>query len=172
MATFFRRLLWCVVLLAVQILFLNRISLFGCATPCASIILILLLDTNVSPAQRMLWGFCMGLVSDIFTNTPGMQAASLSLVAFAEPAVLKLFISVDRRAHVNPGIVSMGWIPFLLYVLTGSLIFHTIKGLLNMHAGNDWWMFLVGVGLSTVMTTFLISLIELLFRRNQRRHFK
>lgn len=172
MVIFFRRLLCCVVLLAAQILILNRISLFGCAAPSIYILLVLLLDSNVSPAQRMLWAFFMGLTIDIFTNTPGMQAASLLLVAFAEPAILKLFISVDRRAHINPGVVSMGWMPYILYVLINSLIFHAMKALLNMHTGNDLRMLLVGVGLSTVTTTILVLLIELLFRRNQRRRFK
>ena len=167
-----KRLLWCVCLLAVQILLLNRISLLGCATPCIYIILVLLLDSNVSPSQRMLWGFCMGLVADIFTNTPGLQAASLTVLAYAEPALLKLFISVDRRAQINPGNVSMGWFPFVWYVLTGSLLFHSVKSILNMHVGNNWWFCLLGIVLSTVMTTLLISVIEILFRRNQRRRFR
>lgn len=121
--TFLRRLGWFVLLVLVQALILNNISFFGYATPFLYVYLILAFDANMSRYSLLLWGFALGLAVDIFSNTPGMNAAATTLLAFMRPSLLRLFTPRDSAEDFSPGILSMGTSPFIRY-LTFCLLFH------------------------------------------------
>lgn len=172
MAGFLRRLLYAVLLIAVQVLLLDRICLLGYSTPFLYILFVLILDSDVSPVQRMLWGFCMGLSVDVFMNTPGVQAASLTLLSYLQPSLLRLEVTFDRRDHINPGVVSMGWRAYSIYLIVGTLVFMTVCSLLGTLISAGPVAILVRILLSTVMTVLLMLAVELVFRKNQRRRFR
>ena len=71
MHTFFSRLLNFVILILVQVFILNKIHLFGYATPMLYVWFILTLEAGTGRNKAMLWAFVMGLVIDIFSNTFG-----------------------------------------------------------------------------------------------------
>ena len=121
--TFLRRLGWFVLLVLVQGLILNNISFFGYATPFLYVYLILAFDANMSRYSLLLWGFALGLAVDIFSNTPGVNAAATTLLAFMRPSLLRLFTPRDSAEDFSPGIPSMGTSPFIRY-LTFCLLFH------------------------------------------------
>lgn len=172
MAVFLRRLWWCVALLLLQILLLDRVNLWGIVTPLAFFYPILIMDSDVSPASRMLWGFAIGLVADIFVNTPGVQAASLSLLAYAQPFILKLYISFDRRENINPGIASMTFGSYMLYVVTGSLLFNFLTTLFGTSTTLGLLSILLKIVLGTVMSSVIFMLIELTVRTKRRKSYR
>ena len=123
--TFLKRLFWLVVLMLLQVLVFNHVQILGYATPMLCVYLILLFPLGTSRSQILLWGFATGLLQDIFTNTPGMSAASLTLVALFQPDLLKLFASKDFVENEDapvPSARSMNWPPFLRYVFVAVLI--------------------------------------------------
>lgn len=65
----FRGIVVCLVLVLVQALVLNHIHLFGCAMPLFYVYLVLLYPRNYARWGLLLWGFFLGLVIDIFSNT-------------------------------------------------------------------------------------------------------
>lgn len=73
---FFKRLGWFWLLVFIQVLVLNHVHLMGYAMPFLYVYLILVLNINVSRNILLLWGFFLGLAVDIFSNTPGMNAAA------------------------------------------------------------------------------------------------
>lgn len=121
--TFLRRLGWFVLLVLVQALILNNISFLGYATPFLYVYLILAFDANISRYSLLLWGFSLGLAVDIFSNTPGVNAAATTLLAFIRPSILRLFTPRDSAEDFSPSILSMGSSPFVRY-LTFCLLFH------------------------------------------------
>ena len=171
MAVFLKRLLVCLALLAVQILLLDRICLFHCVIPYIYFWFILLLDSDISPYQRMLWGFFMGLAADIFLNTPGVQAASLTLTAYVQPFLLKLFVTYEHKDRINPGAVTMSWGPYTLYLISSALVFHTAVTLLSLSVIEPG-ILLLRILVGTALSVLMILLVEILTRRKQRRRFR
>lgn len=171
MQLFLKRLLYAISLLLLQILLLDRFPLFGYVTPMICLYLILILDSNVSPAQRMLWGFCMGIISDVFVNTPGVQAASLTLLAAVQPALLRMLFTFDRRDIINPGLMFLGAKVYLPYLIIGSLLFNLVACLLRIPAGTDIMTLLTSIGLGTSASFLCMILFELVFRvKRGKRH--
>lgn len=66
-----------IILVLLQVSVFNRIALFGYATPFLFLYFILKLPTTLSANWTMTLSFLMGLVIDIFSNTPGMYALDL-----------------------------------------------------------------------------------------------
>ena len=159
-------------LMLLQIFLLDRICILGYVTPFIYIYLILILDSDVGPVQRMLWGFAMGLLADVFTDTPGVQAAALTLMAYLQPYILRLFVTFDRRTRLNPGMVSMGIGPCSLYYFSGSLVFNLARGLLSVSPAVGWLMFCEEVILCSLLTYLVMFLIELLLCRRRRKHYR
>ena len=56
-------------LVAFQVLVLNHLQLFGYGTPLIFVVLLLYMPMGTTKAGILLWGFCTGLLVDIFTNT-------------------------------------------------------------------------------------------------------
>ena len=90
-----RRIIWFVVLCLVQVLVLNHVHVFHYATPLLFIYFIMKFPIGYERWALLLWGFFMGLIIDIFTNIPGVTAASLTIMSFVQPYLLQLFIPKD-----------------------------------------------------------------------------
>jgi rod shape-determining protein MreD len=76
----FKRLGWFVLLCVVQVLVLNNIHLFGVATPLLYVWFPLTFHRNTPQWAALLWSFALGLAIDVFSNTPGLAAGSLTLI--------------------------------------------------------------------------------------------
>ena len=62
-----KRLLYFVLLCLTQVLVLNRIHLFGYATPLLYVYFVLLFPRNYPKWALLLWCFALGLVNDTFS---------------------------------------------------------------------------------------------------------
>ena len=70
--------------------------------------------------------FLLGLAVDIFGNTPGMNAAAATVLAFMREPILRLVTLRDSVEDFEPGIKSMGFSPFFRYILLCTFLFCTI----------------------------------------------
>jgi len=128
--TFFKRVIWCTLLVLLQALILNNMHFMGYATPFLYIYLLLKFDANMSRYALLLWGFSMGLAVDILSNTPGINAAATTLLALLRPTLLQLFAPRDSANDFTPGAKSMGMIPFMYYTSINVVIHLTCLMLL------------------------------------------
>ena len=116
----FRLSLQFVLLLLFQALVLNNILLFGYAT-----LFILSLPVDMPRWLELIIAFSMGLILDIFSNTGGMHAFSLTLLAFLRPYILAL---LAPREGYDPGEIpslyrqGAAWLS--LYLLIALFIHH------------------------------------------------
>ena len=147
-------------LLLLQVIVLNNIHLFGCATPLLFVYIILLAPNNAPRWAVMVVGFLLGLVSDIFATTPGVAAASMTLVAFLQPAYLKLFLSRESPENLQPTLHEFGLIKYLSFsfplVLLFVFMFFTLEEFTFFH-WQQWLLYILG---STMLTYVLILTIE------------
>lgn len=74
-----------VVLVLLQVLLLNNIQFSGYINPYMYVLFILLLPFETPRYLLLLLGFFLGLLVDIFSNTPGFHASATTFLAFCAP---------------------------------------------------------------------------------------
>ena len=110
---YIHKLGWFLGLVLLQVLILNDVHIANCATPFVYVYLLLKFDSGTSRNALMCWAFFLGLAVDIFSDTPGMNAASAVWLAFLRPACLHLYLSRDVVDNMVPSIQTMGTVPVL-----------------------------------------------------------
>ena len=123
MVLFLHRLGWFVFLVLLQVLVLNHVHILGYATPMLYIYYILILNAETPRKSLLLQAFFIGLCIDIFSNTPGMNAAAATMMAFTRRPLLRMQMLRDVTDDYVPGIRSMGFYPFFRYVLSETVVF-------------------------------------------------
>lgn len=160
--SFMRRIVTLLGLALLQILFLNRISLFGYVTPLFYIWMIARFDSSMKRSSVLLWSFSLGLIIDVFSGTPGLNAASATLLAMFQPGMIKLFVPLDRHDVIVPGLASMGR-PFIGYLLLITLLHHSVYFILRSIPLGDWQVLVVKVVLSSLLTFIMMIVAEYSF---------
>lgn len=160
------RIAWFVGLVLVQIFLLNKIYLFGLATPFVYVYFILALNKEVDRNTLMLLAFALGLVVDVFCNTPGVNAGASVLLAFSRERLLRLFMPREEFENFEPSIRSMGIWPFLRYALVAVLLHHSALFLLEAFSFSHIGYLLLRILCSALLTVMLVMSIE--FVRHRR----
>lgn len=157
---FIRNLTFGIILLLVQTLLLNHISIFGCATPLFYVYFALVIKRGDPRWLTLVWCFAMGLAVDIFTNTPGVAAASMTLVALVQPYMIELFAPRDSADDLRPSPATFGSSKFnnyaIILVVLYSITFFSLEAF-NLY---NWTQWLSCIGASSVLTVVLILVIE------------
>lgn len=158
--TYFHRMGWFAGLALLQVLILNNVHIGGMATPFLYIYFILKFASGTSRSALMLWGFFLGLTIDIFSNTPGMNAAATTLLAFARPAFLRLFMPRDLPDNIVPSFKTMGAFPFLKFVVISILLHHLALLTIEFFSFISLPMLLLRVVTCALLTFMCIMAIE------------
>lgn len=149
-----------ILLLLAQALVLNHIHLFHCATPLLYVYVAMLFPRNFPRGVILLCSFTMGLCVDIFSNTPGIAAGSMTLIGLLQPYLLAIFLPRESTDNLVPSMKSLGVGKFSLYaiiiVFAYCLTFFTIEAF----SFTDWLHWLECVGGSFAVTAILILVIE------------
>lgn len=156
----FKQFILGIMLLAVQILVLNNIHLWDCATPLLFVYLIISLPLNTPRSLAVFLGFLVGLISDIFSNTPGVAAAAMTLVGLIQRYWLSLFINRETPEDMNPSIREMGFTKYLFFSFVLVLIFVIAFFTLEEFSFFHWQQWLLSIGGSLVITVILILTLE------------
>jgi len=158
--TYLRRIEWFAALALIQVLVLNNVHIAGYATPFIYIYMILKMSSGTSRSELMLWGFSLGLVVDIFSDTPGMNAAAATFIAFIRPLFLRLFTQRDSTDEFIPAIKTIGTSSFVKYVIMCVLFHHTTLLMIESFSLFDLNTLLIKIGASSLFTVLCIMGIE------------
>ncbi len=101
---YFKEVLLFLLLIILQVLLLNRINVFGIATPVLYIYFLLKLTIGRNQFYVIISGFLLGLIIDIFLNTPGVNAAATTIIATIRRPVIYLFYEKEIYDEFIPGI--------------------------------------------------------------------
>ena len=151
---------WFVGLVLLQVLILNNVHIAGYATPFLYIYLILKFESDTPRNALMLWAFFLGLAVDVFSDTPGMNAAATVLLAFLRPTFLRLFVPRDTLDTLVPAIRTMGILPFLKYLVVSVLIHHGLLLTLEFSSFAHIGTLLLRIAASTLLTVTCIMAVE------------
>lgn len=156
----FKKFLMFAVLCVVQVLVLNQICLFGCAKPLLYVYMITTFPCTYPKWGVLLWAFALGFVIDVFSNTPGVAAASLTAVAVVQPYFLRLFVSNEMIDDVKPTLHDMGPMKYSFYIVTMVMLYCTLFCLFESFHLFDVTELIYKVLGSTLLTVVLILTIE------------
>lgn len=158
--TYFHRMGWFAGLALLQVLILNNVHIGGIATPFLYIYFLLKFASGTSRSELMLWGFFLGLTIDIFSNTPGMNAAAATLLAFSRPAFLRLFMPRDLLDSIVPSFKTMGVSPFLKFLVVSVFVHHLALLTIEFFSFTSLAMLLLRVVACTLLTFTCILAME------------
>ena len=155
-----RRLSLFVVLSLAQVLVFNHIHLFGYATLLLLVYFVVTFPRNYPRWAMLLWSFFLGLFADLFSNTPGLGAASLTLMAFVQPYLLDLFIPREAPENMRSAVATMGFGKFATFAFTlvfaYCVVFFTLEAF-TFFNWVEWGLNIIG---STVLTLALVLTLE------------
>lgn len=160
MVQFMQRLLWFVGLVLLQVLVLNHIHIYEYATPLFYIYFIFSLDVNVSRNALLCWAFFLGLTIDLFCNTPGMNAAAATFLAFVRYPLLRIQTVRDIPEEAAPDMRQIGFLPYFRYVLTCTFLYVFILHLLDTFSLFSWKLFMLKVVSDVAMTVLFILCVN------------
>ncbi len=157
---YLHKILWFVGLVLLQVLILNNIHIGGYATPFLYVYLILKFESDTSRNALMLWAFCLGLIIDIFSDTPGMNTSAVVVMAFLRPTFLRLFVSRDTLDNLVPGVKTMGLASFLKYTIVCVFMHHAMLLTMGFFSFVHIGMLLLKIVASMLLTVACIMAVE------------
>ena len=160
MARLVNRLVMFVVLLVVQVLVLNHVWLLNVATPLLYVYFAITFPRNTEKGEVLGWCFFLGLLIDIFSNTPGLAAGSLTLIGMIQTYLVELFIPRDSAENLDVSAATLGWGKFS--TLSGMLTLAYCLLFFILEAFNffDWQLWLMRSVCSAALTLVLMLAIE------------
>ncbi len=164
MEDLFKRTVTFIIFVLAQVVIFSRIHLFGVAIPLLFVYFILQIPLNYPRWGAIVWGFLMGVVIDIFTNTPGVASASLTIMGLIQPYLLYAFYPKDANDRRNPSVKSMPVLNYVIYaslaVLIFCLLFFTFESF-NLFNFVDWVL--------RVVTSWFVTVVLILVFENFKR---
>jgi len=161
---YIRNIVRFIALVLFQVLVLNHMNLGGYINPYVYVLFILLLPVLVNKSGMLILAFLTGLTIDFFGNTLGLHAAATVLMAYARPAILRVFFkNLDFSAGEEPDITKLKPGGFFKYSLVMVFVHHSALFFLEVFSFSGFLSTLLQVGLSTLVTTLMIMPLVLLF---------
>ena len=112
-----KRLGWFALFFLAQVIVLGRIHLFHYATPFLYVYFVAMFPRNYEKWAVLLWSFLLGLLIDIFQNTPGLAAASLTVIAAVQPYYLELYVPRNSADNLQPSMTTLGPLKYTYYIV-------------------------------------------------------
>lgn len=163
---------FCVILL-VQVLILNKITLqwwsqptgFPIFIPYLYPLFLLLLPFETPVAAMLIIGFACGLSIDSFMNTAGMHAFATVLIAYFRINVLNALMPKNLAEYKGeaPSVKNMGWLPFIVYVSFLIVMHHAVFFIVEIWSFANIGYLLLKIFASAATTIFLVLAYVLLF---------
>ena len=106
------------------------------------------------------WCFFLGLLIDIFSNTPGLAAGTLTLIGMAQTYLVELFVPRDSVENLEVSAATLGWGKFSMLSGILTLIYCLLFFILEAFNFFDWQLWILRAVCSTVLTLLLMLAIE------------
>jgi hypothetical protein len=157
-----------IILLLVQYILCQMVPIAGYITPYIYYVYILWLPFTISKSALLwisaLYGLCLGYL----LLSPGLHAAACVLIAYFRPYLLSVLLVKDVKDinFAEPSFKSMGFVPYITYVVILTLIHHLYIIFLQWTAVGHLGFFTVKIILTSATSVLMIAIIEGLLQRN------
>lgn len=111
-------------LVAAQVVIFNRIWLFNCALPLVFIFFFISLPLYTNVKWVLTLSFVLGLLVDIFSDTPGLNTLCCTIAGGLRLPVIKLYAPRDDdMTDAVPSPRSMGKATYMKYLISMTTIY-------------------------------------------------
>lgn len=177
MSTITKNIIRFVVILLIQVLLLNKLTLqwwsqptgFPVFVPFLYPLFLLLLPFETPVAVLLFVGFFSGLSVDAFMNTAGMHGFAMVLIAYFRINVLNALLpkNLSEYSGQTPSVKTMGWLPFIIYVSFLIVMHHAAFFILELWSVSNIGYLLLKI-LASSLTSILLILVYVLLFTNQQ----
>lgn len=161
------------ILLFVQAMILNHLLVFGYLAPILYLYPLLKLPFQTPRWIVVLLGALLGFLMDLFMNTPGLNLASATLVAYLRaPILLSLSeeeVMDEEHLHTKPSFHSLTILRHLGYLLLLALLHTTSLFLVEAFSVQLYSHLLPHIIGSTLMTFVIFVIFEVLSLQGRKR---
>ena len=163
--TLIRNIIRFVVLVIMQVLVFDNIRFGNYIHPYIYVLFVMLLPFNFTKAHLLIDGFLIGMAVDIFSGTPGLNAAATVFMAFMRPYVIGL---TTRQSDIEgknfPTVTEMGPQWFVIYGILLLLLHNLVLFWLEAFSIKLFGLILLETLLSSIVSLLIILLIIYLFK--------
>ncbi|MDR1201167.1 MAG: rod shape-determining protein MreD [Tannerellaceae bacterium] len=150
-----------VLFVLIQVLILNNIYFLRLVTPFLYFYFIVKMPVGFTSTRVTSLSFLLGLIIDIFSNTPGMHAAACTFAGFVRPAIIKILMGDELPDALSPSFKTFGYGGFLRYVLILVVLHHLTLFIIESMTLFDPLFLLIRIVSSIAATMLLICIVEL-----------
>lgn len=163
-----------IIILLVQVLVLDDIHIHAFSilgVPIFSVMLyplaIIILPVHLHHWIVMIIAFVLGIVVDLFSNTPGLHASALVLMAYIRPYLLNLFFqqNIKELGTISPTLFQMGFKSFFLYLFFTISIHHVWYYLFQIWSLGNVHIVIIKSIVSIILTMMLCIFTQLIFAK-------
>ncbi len=155
-----------IVLVAVQVLFLNQIQFSGFINPYIYILFIMLLPLNSPRYAVLLLAFAIGLAVDVFSNSLGMHTAAAVFIAYLRPIIIRAITNREEELSDYPSLAKTGFAWFTTYTTIMVVIHHIVLFYIEVFSFQNFFSTLYRVFLSSIFSIFVIVLSQFIIFRD------
>lgn len=155
-----------VIVVLIQVLFMNNIQFSRFVNPYFYVLFILLMPINTPRYLLLLLGFILGVTIDVFSNTPGVHASATVFMAFLRPVIVNASNVDEQDIMLPPSIVSFGFAWFVKYALFLIFFHHLFLFFVEIFSFHGFFITLFRSFLSTIFTFVFVLISQfLMFRK-------
>jgi rod shape-determining protein MreD len=159
------RLVMFVALFVAQVLILNHVHLLGVGTPLLYVYFAITFRRNFPKWLVLVSCFLLGLLIDVFSNTPGLAASTMTLVALAQTYLIELVAPRDSAEDLEASAKVLGLTKFVTLSALLTLLYCLVFFALEAFNFFDVLLWLARSVISFVLTMVLILAVESVRRR-------
>lgn len=159
------RLVMFVALFVAQVLILNHVHLLGVGTPLLYVYFAITFRRNFPKWLVLVSCFLLGLLIDVFSNTPGLAACTMTLVALAQTYLIELVAPRDSAEDLEASAKVLGLTKFVTLSALLTLLYCLVFFALEAFNFFDVLLWLARSVISFVLTMVLILAVESVRRR-------
>lgn len=164
--TFKHRIIRLIVILLFQILICNNMHVFGYASPIVLVYMTMKFHRGASRESILIWGFVLGLIFDIFSNTMGKGMAVCTLLAMMQPFLMRMFSPNESVDMLVPSFKSMGLDRYLYYAFVNLFIFHLCFYFLEDFSLQHFKLMITGTFAGTITAFVFVIIADVLIPKD------
>ena len=154
------RLVMFFALFLAQVLILNHVHLLGVGTPLLYVYFAITFRRNFPKWLVLVSCFLLGLLIDVFSNTPGLAASTMTLVALAQTYLIELVAPRDSAEDLEASAKVLGASKFVTLSALLTLLYCLVFFALEAFNFFDVLLWLARSVISFVLTMVLILAVE------------
>lgn len=143
-----------------QALVFNRMEIVPGVYPLVFVYFVIMFPRSYPRWALLFWSFAMGLLMDVFTNSPGVAAASLTAIGFLQPFLIEFFLPRNADEDIAVSVRELGFSRFLRLAFILVFVFCLLYFSLEAFSVYNWQSWLTSVFGSAVLTIVLIMAFE------------